>query len=239
MPIVVTCECGKRFNVKDEFAGKRGKCPVCGHILVVPAPEATIPVEEEPEPEAAPPPVQKVRREPTVARRADTAAPRRAEPAATANASVSVAIYWLFLLAFIPLGFSLFEKDKDELPRRLADTFTQVPEASRPKLERILNSEKATLDDLLDVLPEGRLDGAFLPRKTMMHWLFAFLAAGAFLGVILLLFPTGNAQVGHMLLVGLFTATVGVCFLFIVQTIAMWTEGNPRRGRLAVRPRCA
>jgi len=38
MSIIVTCpDCGKRFNVKDEFAGKTGKCPACGGAFVVPA----------------------------------------------------------------------------------------------------------------------------------------------------------------------------------------------------------
>jgi hypothetical protein len=36
MPIEFACECGKRFSVRDEFAGKRTKCPACGAGLVVP-----------------------------------------------------------------------------------------------------------------------------------------------------------------------------------------------------------
>ncbi|GIW81826.1 MAG: hypothetical protein KatS3mg105_3633 [Gemmatales bacterium] len=46
MPIRVKCtnrECGKVLTVKDELAGKRGKCPACGKILSIPAP-----VEEDP-----------------------------------------------------------------------------------------------------------------------------------------------------------------------------------------------
>lgn len=35
MPILVTCGCGKSLNVKDEFAGRRVKCPGCGSIIEV------------------------------------------------------------------------------------------------------------------------------------------------------------------------------------------------------------
>ena len=39
MPITVTCEgCGKKLRVKDELAGRKGKCPACGTVLVIPQP---------------------------------------------------------------------------------------------------------------------------------------------------------------------------------------------------------
>lgn len=37
MSIVTTCgACGAEFKVRDEFAGKRGKCPKCGRPVQVP-----------------------------------------------------------------------------------------------------------------------------------------------------------------------------------------------------------
>ena len=37
MPISVTCDnCGKALKVKDEWAGKRAKCPQCGNTFTVP-----------------------------------------------------------------------------------------------------------------------------------------------------------------------------------------------------------
>jgi hypothetical protein len=36
MAIIVTCSCGKQFKVKEELAGKRGKCVACGRALSVP-----------------------------------------------------------------------------------------------------------------------------------------------------------------------------------------------------------
>lgn len=37
MSIRVSCHsCSASFKVKDEYAGKRGKCPQCGNPVVVP-----------------------------------------------------------------------------------------------------------------------------------------------------------------------------------------------------------
>jgi hypothetical protein len=37
MSIEVSCECGKRFSVGDQYAGKRGRCKACGRMVTVPA----------------------------------------------------------------------------------------------------------------------------------------------------------------------------------------------------------
>jgi RNase P subunit RPR2 len=37
MTIPVRCECGKQLRASEKSAGKRGKCPACGRVLVVPA----------------------------------------------------------------------------------------------------------------------------------------------------------------------------------------------------------
>ena len=38
-PIEVKCwGCGKTMKVKAEFAGKKGKCPVCGKVINIPDP---------------------------------------------------------------------------------------------------------------------------------------------------------------------------------------------------------
>ena len=38
MPIEFSCPCGQSFTVKDEFAGKKTKCPACKAALLVPQP---------------------------------------------------------------------------------------------------------------------------------------------------------------------------------------------------------
>jgi hypothetical protein len=39
MPVVVACSCGANLRVPDTAAGKRVKCPKCGELLTVPAPQ--------------------------------------------------------------------------------------------------------------------------------------------------------------------------------------------------------
>lgn len=36
MPIITSCACGKTLRAKDEFAGKRLKCPACGQVITIP-----------------------------------------------------------------------------------------------------------------------------------------------------------------------------------------------------------
>ena len=40
MPIMVTCQCGRRFRAKDKDAGKRAKCSSCGAYFRIPQPSA-------------------------------------------------------------------------------------------------------------------------------------------------------------------------------------------------------
>jgi len=42
MSIEFACKCGKRFKVRSELAGKRGKCDACGSVLVIPNPVAQV-----------------------------------------------------------------------------------------------------------------------------------------------------------------------------------------------------
>jgi DNA-directed RNA polymerase subunit M/transcription elongation factor TFIIS len=43
MAIRFSCSCGRVLNIKDELAGKKGKCPECGKVV-------SVPMESEPEP---------------------------------------------------------------------------------------------------------------------------------------------------------------------------------------------
>jgi prepilin-type processing-associated H-X9-DG protein len=36
MAIVIRCECGKEFETADENAGRRGRCPACQRVVIVP-----------------------------------------------------------------------------------------------------------------------------------------------------------------------------------------------------------
>jgi hypothetical protein len=94
MSISVTCDgCGKSLKVKDEWAGKRGKCPTCGKTFPIPAAGAAM-----------------------IAGAAPALAGRRAVPKATAKPQKKgggVAISWgkiiliLFVIA-IPASIAIF-----------------------------------------------------------------------------------------------------------------------------------
>lgn len=55
MPITVTCQCGKRFRVKDKYAGKRGRCPACRAPVTIPRAAAGAGASEAPPVPAGPP----------------------------------------------------------------------------------------------------------------------------------------------------------------------------------------
>ncbi len=53
MAIRFTCShCSRSLTVKDELAGKRGRCPYCKQVIVVPASRATAPVRDPRKPDA-------------------------------------------------------------------------------------------------------------------------------------------------------------------------------------------
>lgn len=45
MSLLIECACGQKLKVRDEFAGKKVKCPKCGKVVTAPVPP---PLEEEP-----------------------------------------------------------------------------------------------------------------------------------------------------------------------------------------------
>jgi RsiW-degrading membrane proteinase PrsW (M82 family) len=64
-----------------------------------------------------------------------------------------------------------------------------------------------------------------------MHWAYAALSAAAFLAVILSLFRTDSASPVALLLVGLFTGTIGILLLLAVQWAGIVSRGVWLRGR--------
>jgi hypothetical protein len=57
MVLSLVCEsCRKPLRIQEEFAGKRVKCPACGHVQVAVPPEKTAAVAESPLPPPEPPP---------------------------------------------------------------------------------------------------------------------------------------------------------------------------------------
>src|SRR5437899_10199533 len=110
MPIRIGCECGKNLAVKDELAGRRVRCPGCGIVLDVPG------LAEQPD-EAGVSPPDAVRTRPT-----RQLAGSLAKGAAALGAPFSGRLYWLLLLALVPLGVHTVFAPKDDTEERMVRT---------------------------------------------------------------------------------------------------------------------
>lgn len=139
--------------------------------------------------------------------------------------------YAVFAVALVPLAFAVFHKD-EPLVRRVeralrgqsaspdqqnADSNGEETSDRRDRPGRRPVITRGGIDDLLGLLPEGRLPGSLLPRNTWLHWAFAVGSAGAFLGILIVLFPRAIAPAWQLLLIGLFTSTIGILLLLFVQ----------------------
>jgi RsiW-degrading membrane proteinase PrsW (M82 family) len=110
--------------------------------------------------------------------------------------------------------------------KRVKATEQHHPEA----FQKLLTNENSTLEDLFEALPEHKFEGAFLPRKTIVHWLFALMSAIGFFGLAWCFFEHGGANAIHLVIVAAFTATVGIASLLMFQIAADFTQGIWVRG---------
>jgi RsiW-degrading membrane proteinase PrsW (M82 family) len=138
--------------------------------------------------------------------------------------------YLLLLAALLPLVWSTLHKDDWDFEDVLSRTVENHPDAQK-KIGELMESETATMDDLFNALPDHRLAGSHLSHDTYMHWLYALLSSAGFSALILGIFPGSIKRLGWMLLVGLFTATIGIFLLLGFQWVADWTQGFWVRGR--------
>ncbi len=135
-------------------------------------------------------------------------------------------LYLVLIVALVPLGLSLM-RDKDDLKERIERTFHVKGEA----LKQILSVPK---EELLKALPDGRIEGALLAHDSARHWLFAGMSAFGFLSLLVLMFPQGRAKPWHLFAVGLFTATIGIFFLLLVQWAADSAGNFQVRGKAMI-----
>lgn len=82
-----------------------------------------------------------------------------------------------------------------------------------------------SMDELLGVLPGQRLVGAHLSRQTWVHWIYAAVSLGIFMGFYMLLFRNVKSGSKLMLSSSLFTATVGIFLLLAFQWLAAVSGG--------------
>lgn len=233
---IVRCVgCGVRLRLPPGVAGKRFRCPKCGHLQVAGG-----------EP-AAP--------------RQDREALERALAAATKTTRRP--LRWAFLLTIVPLAWYTFmgrgeegadiNRVKAGFTQKLAERLDAQPELkenaeelaergpSLPLLRvwaqafqddeflkaldglatAVTRADRAELIPALALAFMQRHSGlAFLPEDTWAHWGLGALSAAAFLAYFCFAYPRGNARVTSLVKVGAFTGTIGILLLFVVQFLA-------------------
>lgn len=134
-------------------------------------------------------------------------------------------LHWALALALIPLVIS-FLTDEPEKPirTRLIETLSDATPEERQAIVARLEFAKS-LDDVFSLLPEERLNGAYLPRSSNAHWLMAGATAVVYLSFLMLLASGSGIKRLELVGVGLLTATIGVGFLLLVQWLASLTQG--------------
>ncbi|MGB7161285.1 MAG: PrsW family glutamic-type intramembrane protease [Tepidisphaeraceae bacterium] len=224
MAITFSCECGKRLRTPDDWGGRWVRCTACKRELLVPLPEGSSFALADDEPAPPPPPIasppvwQPVAHEPTTTRiRPVLAAP--AGELGAAERSWRGYLFWLLLLAMIPLGVHTFQHHDS-----FDDRLERMVEAS-PELQQKLGEydpETIEPEDVFDILPGNRLDGALLGRYAWIHWIYALLSAGLFFAFVTFALPGLPARPLHLLLAGLFTGTLGVMLLLAIQVFGLF-----------------
>ena len=254
MPISITCPaCGKRLKAKDELAGRVLPCPNCKQDVTIPEPGDEVagyllapePPAEPPGPPEPPSEPEASEPEPAPARRRPRPAPveplRRKEtpplpPLSTDEPPAWVRhLHWLLVLALLPLAFSLLNTTEEgSLEERIEKAVEEAPLEVKLRVIQVaekVGDGKATLDDVIAAFPDQRLPGAFLPRDSFVHWALAAGSAVLFMAFFLFLAVGGKtAEPLQLLGMGLFTATVGVFLLLLLQFLADLSQGVFLRG---------
>ena len=253
MSIRFQCICGARISARDDLAGRRTRCPACGTILSVPEPAGPQPVEPEPFPlpSSPTPDAYDLITEPDAAQTSNVwssnrslggpveiepptwpqqvAAPRTLGPEIVERpSSPRESLYWILLFTLIPLALSLLGGRSEDFLKRLERTIDSSPPEVQQRVEGViarLEKGNATRDDLIRALPDGKIDAsAHLSRDSMVHWIYAAIASAAFLGIIAFFFAKETIHPLHLLLIGLFTGTIGIVFLIAVQYAAAYSQ---------------
>ncbi len=256
MAISFQCECGRKLSARDEQAGRSARCPACSTVLKIPIPQAESRAESEdtyaleetstpapPSPPASGPTAVAPKIGATIhgtspgpdfdpSRDRQSAA---ALPRGDRRSSTREYLYVALFLGLIPLVFSLLGPKETSFQERLDATMQRAGADTIARVQALETREDAGLDDLLKVLPEGKLDAtAHLPRATWVHWLYGAVAAACFWIFTLLLFHHEKRTPHHLLLVGLFTGTCGIVLLLGFQVAASATQGVWLRGRSVI-----
>lgn len=289
--IAFGCVCGKELKARDEFAGKKTRCPQCSTVLRIPAAPVEVAhpslptLERDDEDERSPYALAPTAALPATGRVGGPRSLDRDEAEAASNSQPSAPStyhavpsgtkptrfgerapapvpgraasdpapqkqvrskkiktvggektlleysYLLLIFALIPLMFSLLRKDEQrDFTKRFIETLEQAAPEDQQRIEQLQRNESISDDEQIAALPGGRLLGAHLARDSAIHWAYAAIAAVAYLSLLYFCFSVERANVLHLFGIGLFTATVGIVFLLIVQFCSVFRIGRIRGG---------
>jgi hypothetical protein len=203
MPLQVACKCGKKISVNDDMAGDTIHCVRCGRKIDVPAPK--------------PPPKPKPKPAPGTDAPAEPEAEAPAPPAPASSWRDS--LYWLLAAASLPIAIMLGQPQGPGVKERIEVEIIKQGDDARRRLDELKDNEEDTLENLLALVPNRRLPGSYLPRDSQMHWWFALASTILFAFIVLSCFAPGSAEPLHLVLVGLFSGTVGVVLLLMAHSI--------------------
>lgn len=127
---------------------------------------------------------------------------------------------WVFLITLLPLLFVTFRHD--DPGARLRTELEKHPEI-RQQVESAQSIDEF-YERLFSLLPDGRIPGAFLPRTTAFHWVFAATSAVLFAVLLGLVFEKGLATPRGAGGVAAAMGTLGVLLLLGFQWLAEWTQ---------------
>ncbi len=143
-------------------------------------------------------------------------------------------LYWLLLLALIPLAISMFQKERERTVDRLRQTMEKAPVEVQERIVGVLAKleQGGSEEELFEVLPDHKIDSnAFLGRDSKLHWAFALGSALCFLVLVASLFSRNDSRLHHLGGAALFTGTAGILLLLGFQLAAQFTQGFWLRGR--------
>ncbi len=131
--------------------------------------------------------------------------------------------HWIYLVALAPLALMIL------WPHEPTETRLMRTLQNHPEVASQLEAEDPT--EFFELLPGHRIEGALLSRDSIVHWVFGAISAASYLGLLFAMFPGSQKRTVRLLLVGLFTATVGIMILLLFQILAATTQGALIGGR--------
>lgn len=244
MHLVFSCaQCGQILKALESAAGRVIVCPKCKAKLVAPLPEAPEPPPKLPAIPAGSDDsysVQAYRSSPPVYSEPEVQPtpeqPKKKKPRKLSQDERLLAeeipwfvrhLHWLLLLALLPLIASLLSKPiKFDLEERLRATLDQLTDNERDDIDDELDhlTKRHGADRLFSLFPQRKLIGAWLPRDSSMHWLLAGATGFFFLQFFVILSIRTTAKPWQLVLVALFTATLGILILEMVQIISIVSQ---------------